>query len=152
MFTECSAVSCCPPDFGSYHEQLQRDSQFLCADRRMDAELVDRLVLQLNRIHPQVLSDKEAHRVAAARTSSSCLTVGCFVQGMNAAPVSPQFRNLSVPTEVRLAELLTHLQWEGEDACYEFYRGLHIHAEHVYLCLPSRVRQRGTARRGLGVR
>lgn len=29
----------------------------------MDAELVDKLVLQLNRIYPQILSDKEAHRV-----------------------------------------------------------------------------------------
>lgn len=29
----------------------------------MDTELVDTLVLQLNRIYPQILSDKEAHRV-----------------------------------------------------------------------------------------
>ncbi|XP_044207287.1 caspase recruitment domain-containing protein 19-like isoform X1 [Thunnus albacares] len=102
------------PDIGGYHEQLQRDSQFLCSDQRMDTELVDRLVLQLNRIYPQILSDKEAHR----------------------------FRNLSVPTEVRLAELLNHLHGKGDEACHEFYRGLHIHAEHVYSSLPSRVRQR----------
>lgn len=53
-------------DTDGYQEQLQSDSQFLCSDQRMDTELVDRLVLQLNRIYPQILSDKEAHRVTAA--------------------------------------------------------------------------------------
>uniref|UniRef100_A0A8D3AQN8 Bcl10-interacting CARD protein-like n=1 Tax=Scophthalmus maximus TaxID=52904 RepID=A0A8D3AQN8_SCOMX len=95
--------------------QLQRDAHFLCSDQRMDIELVDRLVLQLNRIYPQILSDKEAHR----------------------------FRNLSIPTKLRLADLLKHLHWKGEEACHEFYRGLHIHAEDVYSSLPTRVTQRG---------
>ncbi|XP_035513041.1 caspase recruitment domain-containing protein 19-like [Morone saxatilis] len=83
----------------------------------MDTELVDRLVLQLNRIYPQILSDKEAHR----------------------------FRNLSVPTKVRLAELLKHLHAKGEEACHEFYRGLHILAEDIYSSLPTRVIQREVA-------
>ncbi|KAM3872588.1 caspase recruitment domain-containing protein 19-like [Diretmus argenteus] len=104
-------------DIDGYHEQLQRDAQFLCSDRRLHTELVDGLVLQLNRIYPQILSDKEAHR----------------------------FRNLSVPTKVRLAMLLKHLQALGEEACHEFYRGLHIHAEDVYFSLPSRVRRREMA-------
>ncbi|KAM6930185.1 caspase recruitment domain-containing protein 19-like isoform 2-T2 [Lycodopsis pacificus] len=82
----------------------------------MDTELVDRLVLQLNRIYPQILGDKEAHR----------------------------FRDPSVPTEVRLAELLTYLRGKGEEACHEFYRGLHILAENVYASLPSRAMQRGS--------
>ncbi|XP_035500796.1 caspase recruitment domain-containing protein 19 isoform X4 [Scophthalmus maximus] len=102
-------------DNDCYHEQLQRDAHFLCSDQRMDIELVDRLVLQLNRIYPQILSDKEAHR----------------------------FRNLSIPTKLRLADLLKHLHWKGEEACHEFYRGLHIHAEDVYSSLPTRVTQRG---------
>ncbi|XP_054465949.1 caspase recruitment domain-containing protein 19-like [Anoplopoma fimbria] len=101
-------------DIDDNHEQLQRDAHFLCSDRRMDTELVDRLVLQLNRIHPQILSDKEAHK----------------------------FRNLSVPTKVRLAELLDHLHWRGDEACHEFYRGLNILAEDVYASLPTRVTQR----------
>ncbi|XP_034551212.1 caspase recruitment domain-containing protein 19-like [Notolabrus celidotus] len=101
-------------DIYDCHEKLQRDTQFLCSHQRLDTELVDRLVLQLNRIYPQILSDKEAHR----------------------------FRNLSVPTKVRLAELLTHLYVKGEEACHEFYRGLHIHAEDVYTSLPTRVTQR----------
>lgn len=100
-----------------YHEQLQRDSPFLCSDQKMDTELVDKLVLQLNRIYPQILSDKEAQK----------------------------FRDLSVPTKVRLAELLVHLQEKGEDACLEFYRGLHIYAEDIYFSLPTRVRRRETA-------
>ncbi|KAM6930184.1 caspase recruitment domain-containing protein 19-like isoform 1-T1 [Lycodopsis pacificus] len=83
----------------------------------MDTELVDRLVLQLNRIYPQILGDKEAHR----------------------------FRDPSVPTEVRLAELLTYLRGKGEEACHEFYRGLHILAENVYASLPSRAMQREVA-------
>uniref|UniRef100_A0A3Q4N726 Caspase recruitment domain-containing protein 19 n=1 Tax=Neolamprologus brichardi TaxID=32507 RepID=A0A3Q4N726_NEOBR len=102
-------------DTDGYQEQLQSDSQFLCSDQRMDTELVDRLVLQLNRIYPQILSDKEAHR----------------------------FRNLSVPTKVRLADLLKHLHRKGEEACHEFYRALHIHTEDIYSSLPSRVRKRG---------
>ncbi|XP_040915287.1 caspase recruitment domain-containing protein 19-like isoform X2 [Toxotes jaculatrix] len=104
-------------DIDCYHEQLQRDAQFLCSDQRMDTELVDRLVLQLNRIYPQILSDKEAHK----------------------------FRNLSIPTEVRLAELLKHLYGKGDEACHEFYRGLHIHADDIYSSLPTRVKQRETA-------
>uniref|UniRef100_A0A8C3AD46 Caspase recruitment domain family, member 19 n=1 Tax=Cyclopterus lumpus TaxID=8103 RepID=A0A8C3AD46_CYCLU len=93
---------------------LEIDAHFLCSDKRMDTELVDCLVLQLNRIHPQILSDKEAHK----------------------------FRDLSVPTKVRLAELLEHLRGKGEEACHEFYRGLHILAENVYARLPSRVTRR----------
>ncbi|XP_029911167.1 caspase recruitment domain-containing protein 19-like isoform X2 [Myripristis murdjan] len=83
----------------------------------MDTDLVDKLVLQLNRIYPQILTDKEAHK----------------------------FRNLSVPTKVRLAELLKHLQVKGEEACHEFYRGLHIHAEDIYFSLPTRVKRRELA-------
>ncbi|XP_008286449.1 bcl10-interacting CARD protein-like [Stegastes partitus] len=104
-------------DADGYQEQLENDAQFLCSDQRMDTELVDRLVLQLNRIYPQILSDKEAHR----------------------------FRNLSVPTTVRLAELLNHLHRRGEEACHEFYRALHIHAEDVYFSLPTRIRRRELA-------
>ncbi|XP_011600880.2 caspase recruitment domain-containing protein 19-like [Takifugu rubripes] len=103
-------------DFDSHHECLRMDAQFLCSDERMDTELVDKLVLQLNRTYPQILSDKEAHR----------------------------FRNLSVATNVRLGELLKHLCGEGEEACEEFYRGLHLQAEDVYTSLPTRVLQRET--------
>ncbi|KAJ0068803.1 hypothetical protein NL108_010884, partial [Boleophthalmus pectinirostris] len=52
------------------------------------------------------------------------------------------FRNLDVPTSVRLGELLTHLQSKGEEACREFYRALHLHVEEVYYSLPTRLRLR----------
>ncbi|XP_041639159.1 caspase recruitment domain family, member 19 [Cheilinus undulatus] len=98
----------------SFYEQLIEDSAFLRADRRLDTELVDKLILQLNRIYPQILTDKEATK----------------------------FRNLDVPTSVRLGELLTHLQGKGEEACREFYRALHLHVEEVYYSLPTRLRLR----------
>ncbi|XP_036416079.1 caspase recruitment domain family, member 19 isoform X1 [Colossoma macropomum] len=98
----------------SFHEQLKVDSWFLKSDRRLDTELVDKLILQLNRIYPQILTDKEATR----------------------------FRDLDVPTCVRLAELLTYLQDKGEEACREFYRALHLHVEDVYFSLPTRLRRR----------
>ncbi|XP_037535419.1 caspase recruitment domain family, member 19 [Nematolebias whitei] len=98
----------------SFHEQLMEDSVFLRAEQRLDTELVDKLILQLNRIYPQILTDKEATR----------------------------FRNLDVPTSVRLGELLTHLQGKGEEACREFYRALHLHVEEVYYSLPTRLRLR----------
>ncbi|XP_072522108.1 caspase recruitment domain-containing protein 19 [Salminus brasiliensis] len=98
----------------SFHEQLRVDSWFLRSDRRLDTELVDKLILQLNRIYPQILTDKEATR----------------------------FRDLDVPTCVRLAELLTYLQEKGEEACREFYRALHLHVEEVYFSLPTRLRRR----------
>lgn len=104
-------------DLDGSHDPFQTDARFLCSHRRMDAELVDKLVLQLNRIHPQILSDEEAHR----------------------------FRDLRVPAKNRVAELLKHLHREGEDACDEFYRALHIHAEDVYTSLPTRVTQREMA-------
>lgn len=54
----------------SYREQLIKDSEFLRNDKRMGTELVDTLVLQLNRIYPQILNDKEAQKV---RTGGSVL-------------------------------------------------------------------------------
>nr|XP_040061020.1 caspase recruitment domain family, member 19 isoform X2 [Gasterosteus aculeatus aculeatus] len=98
----------------SFLEQLTEDSVFLKAERRLDTELVDKVILQLNRIYPQILSDKEATK----------------------------FRNLDVPTGVRLGELLAHLQGKGEEACREFYRALHLHVEEVYYSLPTRLRLR----------
>uniref|UniRef100_A0A8B9LRN8 CARD domain-containing protein n=1 Tax=Astyanax mexicanus TaxID=7994 RepID=A0A8B9LRN8_ASTMX len=98
-----------------YQEQLQKDALFLCSDQHVDTELLDKLVLQLNRIYPQILTYREAQK----------------------------FRNLSVPAVTRLAELLSYLQEKGEEACHEFYRALHLHNEDLYLSLPTRVSRRG---------
>ncbi|XP_077460064.1 caspase recruitment domain-containing protein 19 [Stigmatopora argus] len=98
----------------SFHDQLMEDAAFLRAERKLDTELVDKIILQLNRIYPQILTDKEATK----------------------------FRKLDVPTCVRLSELVTHLQAKGEEACREFYRALHLHVEDVYYSLPTRLRLR----------
>ncbi|KAK1135337.1 caspase recruitment domain-containing protein 19-like isoform X1 [Acipenser oxyrinchus oxyrinchus] len=98
----------------TYCDQLEQDTWFLKNDYRLSVQLVEKLVLQLNRIHPNVLSDKEAQK----------------------------FRDVKVPTKTRLADLLSTLKEKGEEACHEFYRALHIHAEQLYISLPSRKRQR----------
>nr|XP_057947598.1 caspase recruitment domain family, member 19 isoform X1 [Doryrhamphus excisus] len=101
----------------SFYDQLTEDGAFLRAERRLDTESVDKIILQLNRIYPQILTDKEATK----------------------------FRKLDVPTGVRLGELLVHLQAKGEEACREFYRALHLHVEDVYYSLPTRLRLRDSA-------
>lgn len=55
----------CSDDF---REQLIEDSVFLKADWRLDTELVDKLILQLNRVYPQILTDKEATKVSLQDT------------------------------------------------------------------------------------
>lgn len=54
----------------SFHEQLKTDSWFLKSDRRLDTELVDKIILQLNRIYPQILTDKEATKVRLSQETS----------------------------------------------------------------------------------
>lgn len=71
---------------------------------------MDRIILQLNRVYPQVLSNKEAEK----------------------------FRSLKTPLRTRLADLLKHLQKKGERECQEFYRALQNNADQVYASLPSR--------------
>lgn len=65
----------CSEDF---REQLIEDSVFLKADWRLDTELVDKLILQLNRVYPQILTDKEATKVSLQDTkiltSKFCFT------------------------------------------------------------------------------
>lgn len=81
------------------------------------------------------------------------LKLKCFLSGASVFTVtcvSLQFRDLSVPAEERLAKLLKHLHRRGEEACDEFYRALHIHAEDVYTALPSRVTRRGSSTESRG--
>ncbi|XP_055078732.1 caspase recruitment domain-containing protein 19-like [Periophthalmus magnuspinnatus] len=101
-------------DPAGYRRQLLTDAHFLCSHRRMDSEMLEKLVLQLNRTYPQILSDQEAQKL----------------------------RNVRVLTKLRCAELLRNLHCKGEEVCKEFYRGIQIHAEDMYCRLPSRVRYR----------
>ncbi|KAF5912918.1 hypothetical protein HPG69_007911 [Diceros bicornis minor] len=94
----------------TYCDRLVQDTPFLTARGRLSEQQVDRIILQLNRYCPQILSNKDAEK----------------------------FRNPKVSLRVRLCDLLGHLQRSGERDCQEFYRALYIHAEPLHRCLPSR--------------
>lgn len=132
----------------NFREQLIEDSVFLKAEWRLDTELVDKLILQLNRVYPQILTDKEATKVRLQDTEILPSKFWFTLKKKNSQTkhnllLLLQFRNLDVPTSVQLGELLTHLQGKGEEACREFYRALHLHVEEVYYSLPTRLRLRG---------
>ncbi|NWX90449.1 CAR19 protein, partial [Nothoprocta pentlandii] len=94
----------------SYCIRLQHDMYFLTSNSRLNEQVVDKIILQLNRVYPQILTDAEAEK----------------------------FRNPKASLHVRLTDLLKHLQKNGERHCQEFYRALQINAEHLYNDLPSR--------------
>ncbi|NXA33468.1 CAR19 protein, partial [Eudromia elegans] len=94
----------------SYCVRLQHDMYFLTSNSRLNEQVVDKIILQLNRVYPQILSNTEAEK----------------------------FRNPKASLHTRLAALLKHLQRGGERHCQEFYRALQINAEHLYSDLPSR--------------
>ncbi|XP_058157445.1 caspase recruitment domain-containing protein 19 [Dasypus novemcinctus] len=93
----------------TYGDRLVQDAPFLTARGRLSEQQVDKIILQLNRYYPQVLSDREAEK----------------------------FRNPKASLRVRLCDLLSHLQRSGEQDCQEFYRALSIHAPPLHRCLPS---------------
>ncbi|XP_068830403.1 caspase recruitment domain-containing protein 19 [Capricornis sumatraensis] len=94
----------------TYCDRLVQDTPFLTSLGRLSEQQVDRIILQLNRYYPQILSNKDAEK----------------------------FRNPKVSLRVRLCNLLGHLQRSGERDCQEFYRALYIHAQPLHSCLPSR--------------
>ncbi|XP_050617523.1 caspase recruitment domain-containing protein 19 isoform X2 [Macaca thibetana thibetana] len=94
----------------TYCDRLVQDTPFLTGHGRLSEQQVDRIILQLNRYYPQILTNKEAEK----------------------------FRNPKASLCVRLCDLLSHLQRSGERDCQEFYRALYIHAQPLHSCLPSR--------------
>ncbi|XP_046956497.1 caspase recruitment domain-containing protein 19 isoform X2 [Lynx rufus] len=95
----------------TYCDRLARDTPFLMGHGRLSEQQVDRIILQLNRYHPQILSNSDAEK----------------------------FRNPKASLRVRLCDLLGHLQRSGERDCQEFYRALYIHAQPLHSRLPSRL-------------
>ncbi|XP_069499706.1 caspase recruitment domain-containing protein 19 isoform X2 [Ambystoma mexicanum] len=93
-----------------YYDRLVEDAPFLTSNGRLSEHLVDKIILQLNRVYPQVLTDKEAEK----------------------------FRNPKTRLQRRLSELLRHLQRKGDKDCQEFYRALQSNADWLYILLPSR--------------
>nr|XP_021550067.1 caspase recruitment domain-containing protein 19 isoform X2 [Neomonachus schauinslandi] len=95
----------------TYCDRLVQDTPFLMGQGSLSEQQVDRIVLQLNRYYPQILSNKDAEK----------------------------FRNPKASLRVRLSDLLGHLQRSGERDCREFYRALYIHAQLLHSRLPSRL-------------
>ncbi|XP_058528515.1 caspase recruitment domain-containing protein 19 isoform X2 [Ochotona princeps] len=94
----------------TYRDRLVQDAPFLMGPGRLSEQQVDRIILQLNRYYPQILTDKQAEK----------------------------FRNPKASLRLRLCDLLSHLQHSGERDCQEFYRALYIHAQTLHSHLPSR--------------
>ncbi|XP_007901560.2 caspase recruitment domain-containing protein 19 [Callorhinchus milii] len=90
--------------------RLKRDSAFLTGKGNLDPNLVDKIVLHLYRIYPQILNETEAEK----------------------------FRNLQTPLGTRISELLDHLPTKNNRACKEFYNALELNNAQVYASLPSR--------------
>ncbi|XP_014448302.1 caspase recruitment domain-containing protein 19 [Tupaia chinensis] len=95
----------------TYCDRLVQDTPFLTGHGRLSEQQVDRIILQLNRYYPQILTDKEAEK----------------------------FRNPKASLRLRLCDLLGHLQRSSERDCREFYRALSIHAQPLHSRLPSRL-------------
>ncbi|XP_070446173.1 caspase recruitment domain-containing protein 19 isoform X1 [Equus przewalskii] len=94
----------------TYCDRLVQDTPFLTGPGRLSEQQVDRIILQLNRYYPQILSNKDAEK----------------------------FRSPKASLRMRLCDLLGHLQRSGERDCQEFYRALYIHAQPLHSHLPSR--------------
>ncbi|XP_077630077.1 caspase recruitment domain-containing protein 19 [Crocuta crocuta] len=95
----------------TYCDRLVQDAPFLMGHGRLSEQQVDRIILQLNRYYPQILSNSDAEK----------------------------FRNPKASLRMRLCDLLGHLQRSGERDCQEFYRALYIHAQPLHSRLPSRL-------------
>ncbi|XP_014807022.1 PREDICTED: bcl10-interacting CARD protein isoform X1 [Calidris pugnax] len=96
--------------YQSYCHRLQHDTYFLTSNSRLNEQVVDKIILQLNRVYPQILTNAEAEK----------------------------FRNPKASLHTRLSDLIKHLQKKGDRHCQEFYRALQINAEQLYNDLPSR--------------
>nr|XP_033782172.1 caspase recruitment domain-containing protein 19 isoform X1 [Geotrypetes seraphini] len=99
-----------------YYDRLVQDAPFLTSNGRLNEQLVDKITLQLNRVYPQILTNKEAEK----------------------------FRNPKTPLQTRLTELLRHLQKKGDRDCQEFYRALQNNADQLYTTLPSCKKQKAS--------
>lgn len=51
----------------TYCDRLVQDTPFLMGCGRLSEQQVDRIILQLNRYYPQILSNKDAEKVAEGR-------------------------------------------------------------------------------------
>ncbi|XP_067907854.1 caspase recruitment domain-containing protein 19-like isoform X2 [Heterodontus francisci] len=93
-----------------YCKRLEKDAQFLTNEGTLNEKLVDKIVLHLYRIYPQILNNTEAE----------------------------MYRNVNTPVCARISELLLHLQTKSNRACKEFYNALETNDAQIYRNLPSK--------------
>ncbi|XP_043563966.1 caspase recruitment domain family, member 19 isoform X3 [Chiloscyllium plagiosum] len=107
----------------NYCKRLEKDTQFLTNEGTLSEKLVDRIVLHLYRIYPQILNNTEAE----------------------------MFRNVNTPVCVRISELLLHLQKKSNRACKEFYNALETNDAQIYKQLPSKYLARTITSMGINM-
>ncbi|XP_055503465.1 caspase recruitment domain family, member 19 [Leucoraja erinacea] len=90
--------------------RLDMDREFLSREGALSERLMDRIVLHLFRIYPQILNNSEAEA----------------------------FRSLNAPVHIRISDLLQHLQSQSNKACKEFYNALELNDPQIYKQLPSK--------------
>ncbi|XP_060691550.1 caspase recruitment domain family, member 19 isoform X2 [Hemiscyllium ocellatum] len=107
----------------NYCKRLEKDTRFLTNEGTLSEKLVDRIVLHLYRIYPQILNNTEAE----------------------------MFRNVNTPVCVRISELLLHLQKKSNRACKEFYNALETNDAQIYKKLPSKYLARTITSMGINM-
>ncbi|XP_059800107.1 caspase recruitment domain-containing protein 19 [Hemitrygon akajei] len=106
-----------------YCSRLDKDKEFLTSEGTLSEKLLDRIVLHLFRIYPQILNNTEAE----------------------------MFRSLNTPACIRISELLVHLQSKSNKACKEFYNALEINDPQIYKKLPSKYLSKMTDSVGMDI-
>ncbi|XP_041047269.1 caspase recruitment domain family, member 19 isoform X4 [Carcharodon carcharias] len=107
----------------NYCKRLEKDEQFLTKEGTLNEKLVDKIVLHLYRIYPQILNNAEAE----------------------------MFRNVNTPVSARVSELLLHLQNKNNRACKEFYNALETNDAQIYQNLPSKCLAKTTGSVGVNM-
>lgn len=72
----------------SYCHRLQHDMYFLTSTSRLNEQVVDKIILQLNRVYPQILTNEEAEKVIWGVLL--CLWLLCCFRGSPAQLPSPR--------------------------------------------------------------
>lgn len=70
-------LSTCVPD-QTYCDRLVQDTPFLTGQGRLSEQQVDRIILQLNRYYPQILTNKEAEKVLRGELAQGASGVSCL--------------------------------------------------------------------------
>lgn len=76
-----SVLSTCVSE-QTYCDRLVQDTPFLMGHGRLSEQQVDRIILQLNRYYPQILSNKDAEKVLIEGCACRTLLSYSFLSGL----------------------------------------------------------------------